>query len=455
LYKAFIVCQRQLNALIHAQGVFISPFHNMQHAAAQADVAGSDVQQPILISLADLDDIVLIQILCRLPDPLPLAQTCKTMHRALLSGLCRMEWFSVWFGEREITYREPVYAAITWRATQQCNPQQLAQLVWHALQHQPQRLKDATVLQDASSYMKSGRWLELLGRLSSWQEHLLLMAAASSNISLLRALLGQEHDQQLSADHEQLLPQFASALQLQAPEEPIQQQQQQQHEQQMLCQTRFLQPLPAVLRLPNCRHAILQSALVCAARTGQLSCLQTLLQLLTSSNQNYAGQMDVFLKVAEVAAAAGQLQCLQEVLDCSEGSGSRSRSSSSSDNSSACLPSCTSSAVGLPASVQQTSSGDASEQQAERQQQQQQRSRMWQCSFVNCSDYLLVAAATSGSTAVLAEVLLLLSDLGVKQQLPAALAAAGRRGHLQVLQCLLQHPAVSSRPLQVTVTNDK
>lgn len=36
-----------------------------------------------------------------------------------------------------------------------------------------------------------------------------------------------------------------------------------------------------------------------------------------------------------------------------------------------------------------------------------------------------------------------------KQQLPAALAAAGQRGHLAALALLLQHPELSSRPLQV------
>lgn len=63
--------------------------------------------------------------------------------------------------------------------------------------------------------------------------------------------------------------------------------------------------------------------------------------------------------------------------------------------------------------------------------------------------YQLVAAASSGDAGLLARLLEWTDRQLLKQQLPAALISAGRRGHLAALQLLLDVPVVSSRPLQV------
>lgn len=81
--------------------------------------------------------------------------------------------------------------------------------------------------------------------------------------------------------------------------------------------------------------------------------------------------------------------------------------------------------------------------------QQQQHPAQTALQWVGASTYLLVAAASSGCVRVMALVMLHMQVHMQKQQLPAALSAAGQRGHVAALQLLLQHPELSSRPLQV------
>lgn len=80
---------------------------------------------------------------------------------------------------------------------------------------------------------------------------------------------------------------------------------------------------------------------------------------------------------------------------------------------------------------------------------QQQHPAQTALQWVGASTYLLVAAASSGCVRVMALVMLHMQVHMQKQQLPAALSAAGQRGHVAALQLLLQHPELSSRPLQV------
>lgn len=72
------------------------------------------------------------------------------------------------------------------------------------------------------------------------------------------------------------------------------------------------------------------------------------------------------------------------------------------------------------------------------------------CRSWKVSSYRLIAAARSGSSTVVAAVLITSDSDSIRQQLPGALAAAGRHGHLEALLLLLQQPDVSSKPLEVS-----
>ncbi|KAF6263972.1 hypothetical protein COO60DRAFT_266104 [Scenedesmus sp. NREL 46B-D3] len=78
--------------------------------------------------------------------------------------------------------------------------------------------------------------------------------------------------------------------------------------------------------------------------------------------------------------------------------------------------------------------------------------RQLQQRLICSSRYCLVAAAGSGNAQLLSELLQNMpqgSGLLVTQQLPAALQAAGRRGHVAALQVLLELQEMSARPLQL------
>jgi hypothetical protein len=385
------------------------------------------------LSLSDLDEAVLIHILACVPDPHALACTCRALHDASATGLCRQLWFARWWPDHPVARERPlVLAALSWRGARRApeapsngssSTAALVQLLRGTLRllggscgHLPPSAQQQLQLQ--TSLSPDAR-LQLLQQLTPWAEHLLLPAAAGSgHTELLRQLLAD-----------------GAAASAAARAAGVAQGRVGRSRQRCWLQRR----LPAELGLQACQHDVLQSAILAAARGGARGCLALLVQQLLASLRQPLVKLDLLLASAEAAAAAGHLACLQLIWGVL---------------GAACTPhqhggcdSCAEPEELAGRGWHEVLARFARELGPALQEVQPPSRLAWLAS--RGSAFLLVAASASGSCAVLDTVLQQLQPRAVKQQLPAALAAAGQRGHLAVLQQLLALPDMSARPLQV------
>jgi hypothetical protein len=190
-------------------------------------------------------------------------------------------------------------------------------------------------------------------------------------------------------------------------------------------------PLPSVFRLPTYFQDQLQSAIITAAAAGQRQSLALLLQQLSvTACRNNAEQLDLLCSAMESAAAAGSQACLDILW--------KSRSQPAAANTS--CSSAIKEGQQLTAQLQQVklAAGNL-------------HGRQLQQRLLCSSRFCLVAAAGSGNAQLLSKLLQEVPQgVLVTQQLPAALQAAGKQGHVAALQVLLEQQEMSSRPLQVS-----
>jgi hypothetical protein len=396
--------------------------------------------------LLELDEIVLCDIIARLPEPACLAQTCKALLHASRNPLCKQLWLNHYVSNPEIGQgRHITYACLSWRGlAADSTPQQLVQFLLSAIQASPTaRQQHQQQLQQASSLSKAGQWLQLLCLLAPRWQYLLLSAAAAHHSGVLAALLesspastdsstvataGADVSGAAGNDHHQLAADASSSTgNTQQLANTQQQQQQQQAEVQHPLHT--IQ-LPATLRLPTYRHDQLQSAIISAAAAGQAQSLTLLLQQLSAAVYRNTGEkVDLLCSAAEAAAAGGSQACLNLLWE-------------------------TRPAPAVTASIRNSTTADVHNLAGQVQQLQlgigSLHGRQLQQRLLCSSRYCLVAAASGGNAQLLSKLLQEMPQgVLVTQQLPAALQEAGGRGHIAALQVLLVLQEMSSRPLQV------
>lgn len=196
----------------------------MSHVAVHPSqtAAGGPVPETN-VSLTDLPEAVLIQILARLADPQPLASTCKTLHAVSTSSTCRQLWFQRWHSRHPVASCRPLsLAALSWHAlawaeepsahpppcevSQQQEPSPLLALLCSTACHYLQPEMQQHAAQQLAYQLPSGistaevshalhstdpqEHLKVLQQLTPWHEHLLLPAvAAAGHYTLLQQLL--------------------------------------------------------------------------------------------------------------------------------------------------------------------------------------------------------------------------------------------------------------------------
>lgn len=449
-------------------------------SATSSSYLPSHASQHIQVSLENLDEIVLIHILSWMENPQPLAATCSTLHRCSTSSICRQLWFQRWYMKHPVGSQRPlVLAALSWRGLtassaasgalslrstlpQENGTSALVALLTSTLRHlrdeqqlpstQQQKAYQLPALASVQDLLRAvhstEQHLQVIQQLSPWPEHLLIPAAAAAgNHHLLQQLLAfqgpsssphstrtaacSSSTTSTSAHSSSSSNGWSGAERLQrllwdTPARPE-------------TDPRGGRPVrwgglcPALGDPPvlaACKHNVLTNSLVAAAKGGSVECLQLVMHSMVDCQLGGWSCIMGITAATEMAAAAGHLHCLELLWQIQQ----QPRPCNSAQQQVDAL------------------AGGLQQLQLQQQQQQQHQGPQLKVSphlLRETSKYLLVAAASSGSAQVLEAVMHNVQRSTQRQQLPAALAAAGQRGHVAALQLLLQHPDLSAKPLQV------
>lgn len=451
--------------------------------------------QETMTSICDLDEIVLTHILARLHNPLLLAVTCKTLLHALNSHPCKQEWFTRWIGVLHSIQQPVALTVLGWKPVGHYSIAQLGKFLITAIEQSNPALRKQYQQQllKTPDLMRREQWVQLLHLFVPWPEHLLLVAtAASCHSDLLAELLSIDlsdttHVSCASSDSSITRSSTESSSISGSP--AVRSSRTSSTEPQQRKENGLQQPLPSTLRLRNMHHDLLSSALLAAAAAGQQHCTYLLLQqveMLQPSPQ----LMDLLFCALEAAAAAGEAHIVMVVMEelssisdqyrrpgsylwQQRGERERQQWLRPSPDSKNLPPGVAGflhvselqEVCRLYAHSSEQPSSSSSRAAALAPSDPQQHVALYRANeiikkmqitfnfllraFQQSSSYLLVAAAGSGSRVVASMVLDFMPSHQVKQQLSAALAAAGRAGHLEVFLLLLGREEISSKPLEV------